>query len=203
MTAMTVGVAAVGVASGSEEAGLPCAFTVGPCTGGAGDEMSRTCRPVSVVRPAANVRPVIAIFEPENLTLYRILYLVHLVSIVAAFGPLFFYPRMHRAGETQAMAALHMKLVFPSLVVLWVAGMGMAGVAKFSLGSMHWITITIVLWLAALLVSWFLIRPAIHDTSDDARKKMAMGVGITHLVFVVSLLLMIFKPFVDGRYVLN
>ena len=30
-----------------------------------------------------------------------------------------------------------------------------------------------------------------------------MGIGITHLVFVVSLWLMIFKPFVDGTYVIN
>ena len=156
-----------------------------------------------VERRRASVRCVIAIFQAENFTLYRILYLVHIIAIVGAFGPLFLYPRMHRAGETQAAAALHMKLVFPSLVVLWVAGMGMAGVGKFSLGKMHWITITIVLWIVALAVSWFLIRPATQDTSDDARKKMAMGVGITHLIFVVSLVLMVFKPFVDGTYVIN
>ncbi len=149
------------------------------------------------------VSPVIAIFQAENLTLYRILYFVHILSIIAAFGPLLFYPRMQRAGETSAMAALHMKLVFPGLVVLWVAGMGMAGVAKFSLGEMWWITITIVLWIVALAVSWFLIRPAVADSSEDATKKMSMGVGITHLVLVVSLWLMIFKPFVDGTYVLN
>lgn len=151
----------------------------------------------------ASVRDVIAIFQAENFTLYRLLYLVHILAIVAAFGPLFLYPRMHRAGETQAMAALHMKLVFPSLVVLWVAGMGMAGVGKFSLGEMHWITISIVLWIGALVVSWFLIRPAVSDASPDARTKMAMGVGITHLIFVVSLVLMVFKPFVEGYYVIN
>ena len=147
---------------------------------------------------------MIAIWDgADNQTLYEILYMVHIISIVAAFGPLFLYPRMKRAGEVSAIAALHMRLVFPSLVLLWVAGMGMAGVAKFSLGEMHWITITIVLWLVALAVSWFLIRPAIADSSEDATKKMSMGIGITHLVFVVSLWLMIFKPFVDGTYVIN
>jgi hypothetical protein len=146
---------------------------------------------------------VIAIFQAENFTLYRLLYLVHILAIVAAIGPLFLYPRMQRAGETQAIAALHMKLVFPGLVVLWVAGMGMAGVAKFSLGEMHWITSTIALWLIALLASWFLIRPAIGDGSPDARKKMSMGVGITHLIFVISLVLMIFKPFVEGYWIVK
>ena len=146
---------------------------------------------------------MIAIFLNENQTLVRLLYFVHIVGVVGAFGPLFLYPRMQRAGETTAMAALHMKLAFPSLVILWVAGMGMAGVNKFSLGSMYWITITIVLWVVALAVSWFLIRPAVSDTSEDARKKMAAGIGVTHLIFVVSLWLMIFKPFVDGTYVFN
>ncbi len=151
-----------------------------------------------------SVTHVIAIWDAaDNQTLYEILYMVHLISIVAAFGPLFLYPRMKRAGEVSAIAALHMKLVFPALVLLWVAGMGMAGIGKFSLGEMHWITITIALWLVALAVSWFLIRPAISDESDDAVKKMSMGIGITHLVFVVSLWLMIFKPFVDGTYVFN
>ncbi|MFN3254848.1 MAG: hypothetical protein ACE37B_04065 [Ilumatobacter sp.] len=146
---------------------------------------------------------MIAIFLNENQTLVRILYLIHIVTVVGAFGPLFLYPRMQRAGETTAMAALHMKLAFPSMVILWVAGMGMAGINKFNLAETYWITATIVLWAIALAVSWFLIRPAVSDASAEARKKMSMGIGITHLIFVVSLWLMIFKPFVDGTYVLN
>lgn len=153
--------------------------------------------------PAGSVRLVIAIFLNESQTLVKLLYLVHILSVVAAFGPLFLYPRMQRAGETSAMAALHMKLVFPALIVLWVVGMGMAGVNKFALAEMWWITITIALWISAVAVSWFLIRPATSDTSDDAKKKMSMGIGITHLIFVISLVLMIFKPFVDGTYVIN
>jgi hypothetical protein len=146
---------------------------------------------------------VIAIFLNESQTLVKLLYLVHVLSIVAAFGPLFLYPRMQRAGETSAMAALHMKLVFPALILLWVVGMGMAGVNKFALAEMWWITITIALWIGSVAVSWFLIRPAISDTSDDAKKKLSMGIGITHLILVISLVLMIFKPFVDGTYVFN
>lgn len=146
---------------------------------------------------------MIAIFLNENQTLVKLLYLVHVLSIVAAFGPLFLYPRMQRAGETSAMAALHMKLVFPALILLWVVGMGMAGVNKFALAEMWWITITIALWIGSVAVSWFLIRPAISDTSDDAKKKMSMGIGITHLILVISLVLMIFKPFVDGTYAFN
>ena len=144
-----------------------------------------------------------AIFLNESQTLVKLLYFVHVLSIVAAFGPLFLYPRLQRAGETSAMAALHMKLVFPALILLWVVGMGMAGVNKFALAEMWWITITITLWVGTVAVSWFLIRPAIIDTSDNAKKKMSMGIGITHLTLVASLVLMIFKPFVDGTYAFN
>ena len=144
-----------------------------------------------------------AIFLNESQTLVKLLYFVHVLSIVAAFGPLFLYPRLQRAGETSAMAALHMKLVFPALILLWVVGMGMAGVNKFALAEMWLITITITLWVGTVAVSWFLIRPAISDTSDNAKKKMSMGIGITHLTLVASLVLMIFKPFVDGTYAFN
>ncbi|MEZ7960997.1 MAG: hypothetical protein QMC04_03630 [Ilumatobacter sp.] len=146
---------------------------------------------------------MIAIFLNESQTLVKLLYLVHVLSIVAAFGPLFLYPRMQRAGETSAMATLHLKFVFPALILLWVVGMGMAGVNKFALAEMWWVTITIALWIGSVAVSWFLIRPAISDTSDDAKKKMSMGIGITHLILVASLVLMIFKPFVEGNYVFN
>ena len=140
-----------------------------------------------------SVPPVLAIID-SNDTVTQLLYLLHILSAIAAFGPLFLYPRMQRAGETQAMAALHMKLAFPALVVLWVAGMGMAGTQKISLGGTWFVTITIVLWLIALAVSWLLIRPAVADTSEQARKTMAMGIGITHLILVIALYFMIFKP---------
>lgn len=142
---------------------------------------------------------MIAIIESTD-TVTRVLYLVHILSAIAAFGPLFLYPRLLRAGETQAVAALHMKLAFPALIVLWVVGMGMAGTQKISLGGTWFVTISIVLWIVALAASWFLIRPAIADNSADALKMMSMGIGITHLVLIITLYLMIFKP---GGYEFN
>ena len=146
------------------------------------------------------VPPVLAILVPENNDLYRILHYVHLLAAIMAFGPLFFYGRLQRAGAAAEVARLHMRLVFPALVVLWVAGMGMAGVGKMSLAGTPFVTATIVLWLAALAVSWFMIRPALHDSGVDARRIMVAGVGITHVVLAVSMYLMIFKP---GGYSFN
>ena len=125
---------------------------------------------------------------------YQIFGLLHVLCAIVAFGPLFLYPRLQRAGETQAVAALHMKLVFPALTLLWVLGMGMAGFGKFKLAEMHWLTGSIAIWAAMMAVSWFLIKPSLTDTSDDARKKMAAGIGSTHLLLVVALYLMVFQP---------
>jgi hypothetical protein len=127
-------------------------------------------------------------------TTYQIFGLLHILAAFCAFGPLFLYPRLQRAGETRAIAQLHMRFVFPALVVVWVLGMGMAGIGEYDLAETWWMTSAIVVWLAMTVVSWFLIRPAITDTSDAARGKMASGIGITHLLLVVSLWLMIFQP---------
>ncbi len=144
--------------------------------------------------------PVLAILVPENNDLYRILYFVHVLAAIATVRAVVPDPRLRRAGANAEVARLHMRLVFPALVILWVAGMGMAGVGKISLAGTPFITSTIVLWLAALAISWFMIRPALTETGDDTRKIMAAGIGITHLILVVSLYLMIFKP---GGYEFN
>lgn len=146
---------------------------------------------------AAGIVPAIvpAVFGILPLsTGYQILGLLHILAAICAFGPLFLYPKLQRSGETQAMAWIHMRFVFPALVLLWVLGMGMAGVESYDMANTPWMTASIVVWLVTLAVSWFLIRPAITDTSDSARGKLAAGVGITHLLLLVALWMMIFQP---------
>ncbi len=139
------------------------------------------------------VPAVLAIYDFLG-TDYQLLGLLHVLAAILAFGPLFLYPSMQKSGDTQTMARMHMRMVFPSLIALWVLGMGMAGVGKYDLAENHWMTGSILIWLVLVAVSWFLIRPATKDTGDDARKRMAMGSGITHVLLVVALVLMIFKP---------
>ncbi len=127
-------------------------------------------------------------------TTYQLLGLLHVLAAICAFGPLFLYSRLQRNGETQAIASLHMKFVFPSLTLLWVLGMGLAGVGKYDLAETHWVTGAIVVWLVTMVVSWFLIRPSIGDSSEAARKKLSAGIGVTHLTLIVGLWLMIFQP---------
>ena len=126
---------------------------------------------------------------------------MHLFSAIAAFGPLFLYPRLHRAGETSRSPGCTCDFVFPALVVLWVAGMGMAGVGKISLAGTPFITATIVLWLVRARRELVPDPPGPQRARRELRSRScAMGVGITHLILVVSMYLMIFKP---GGYSFN
>jgi len=126
---------------------------------------------------------------------YRLMALAHIAAAIVAFGPLMLYPSLRRNGETQTMAASHMKMTFPALVLLWVLGMGLAGMSEDAYKmSQTWLSLSLIDWAIMVAVSWFLIRPAIADTSDAARGKLAAGVGITHLGMVIGLALMIWKP---------
>lgn len=125
---------------------------------------------------------------------YQILGLLHILAAIVAFGPLFLYPPLQRAGETQTIAKLHMWLVFPALVLVWALGMGLAGVGEYDMANTTWMTVSILVWLVTLAVSWFLIRPGLLDEGEGARKKMAAGIGVTHILLIVTLFLMVFKP---------
>ena len=126
---------------------------------------------------------------------YQILGLLHILTAISAFGPMFLYPGLKKAGETTTIARLHMRLTFPSLVLLWVLGMGLAGMSEDAYElTQTWLALSIVIWAVLVVVSWLLIRPAITDESPSAVAKMAAGTGVTHLLLVVGLILMVWKP---------
>jgi hypothetical protein len=126
---------------------------------------------------------------------YKTMALLHILTATVAFGPLFLYPGLRKNGETQTMASMHMRMTFPALILLWVFGMGLAGMSDsvYEL-SQTWLALSILVWVILVAVSWFLIRPAITDTSESATSKLAAGTGITHLGLVIGLVLMIWKP---------
>lgn len=139
------------------------------------------------------MRAVIAILL--DTTGYRIMAMLHILAAIVAFGPLFLYPGLRKAGETSTLAAMHMRLTFPALVVLWVLGMGLAGMSEDAYElSQTWLVLSILNWVVLIAVSWFLIRPAIADTGESATARLAAGTGITHLGLVIGLVLMVWKP---------
>ncbi len=125
----------------------------------------------------------------------EVLGFLHILAVIAAFGPLFVYPSMQRAGASAELAKLHVRLTLPALVLVWVFGMGLVGTSKDNFAmSDTWIVLSLAAWVALVAVSWLLIRPALSDTGDAARSKLAAGVGATHLLATVVLYLMVFKP---------
>jgi hypothetical protein len=127
--------------------------------------------------------------------IYNVFLIAHIVTATLAFGPLFLYPRLRRNGETTTIAAMHMRLVFPSLAIMWVLGMGLSGLSGGTHKVAHlWISLSIVNWAILMIISWFLIKPAITDATDAGKSKLAAGTGITHLLLIFGLYLMVFKP---------
>lgn len=146
-----------------------------------------------VGRSLGRFDPVLAILDIS--TGYQLLGFLHILAAVVAFGPLFIYPSMQRAGAGGEVARLHLRLSFPALVVVWVLGMAMVGMSDNAIEmSETWVVLSIVAWVVLVTVSWFLIRPALTDSSEAARSKLAAGIGTTHLLTVAVLYLMVFKP---------
>jgi uncharacterized membrane protein len=136
---------------------------------------------------------VLAIFPIS--TGYEVVGLLHLLAVVIAFGPLFFYPSLQRAGAGATVAKLHLRLSLPALALAWVFGMALVGMSDEAIEmSETWVILAIIGWVVLMVVSWFLIRPALTDTSVAAKGRLAMGIGITHLLLIVLLYLMVFKP---------
>jgi hypothetical protein len=131
----------------------------------------------------------------------KIMGVLHIAAVVAAFGPVLVYPTLRKAGDRAALARLHTRIGLPALFLMWIFGMGLAGLSKPEGGdelvfkvSQTWLTLAIVDWVALMAVGWFLIRPAISDSTAKADARFSAGIGITHLGLVVGLVLMIWKP---------
>ena len=136
---------------------------------------------------------MLAIYDISNG--YQVLGVLHILAAVVAFGPLFIYPSMQRAGAGAEVARLHLRLSLPALVLSWVFGMGLVGMSDDAIEmSQTWIVLSLLCWVAAVAISWFLIRPSLGDNSESARSKLAAGIGASHLVAVVVIYLMVFKP---------
>jgi len=149
--------------------------------------------------PRPSVADVLAILDIS--TGYKIIGTLHILAAIIAFGPLFLYPALQRAGAGAKIARLHLRMTLPALAVTWALGMGLVGMSKpegsddaiFKM-SQTWIILALIAWVILMLVGWFMIRPALSDDSPTARGRLASGVGISHLLLVVLVYLMVFKP---------
>lgn len=142
--------------------------------------------------------------------LYRVVYLLHIVAIVVAFAAAIVNPRLGGLAKRSDAAtattinrfvvdgskAIH----FPALVLVGLFGIVLVLLSEGDLYdfSQAWISIAFVLWFAMMGVLWFLMIPAERRLADGPaeadEKKVAMFGGILHLLFLLMLIDMVWKP---------
>ena len=139
-----------------------------------------------------------------NSTGYKIVLLIHVLAVIVGFAPLWLTPVMIRltaAGDKAAADGLEVSILrfsLPGIGLAGILGFGLAGMSeKYYRMSQTWLSIAAVLWVVLLALLFFVARPAIkafRDGDAAARGRIMMATGISHLILVVMLYLMIFKP---------
>jgi uncharacterized membrane protein len=139
-----------------------------------------------------------------NSTGYKIVLLIHVLAVIVGFAPLWLTPllvRLTAAGDKAAADGLEVSILRFSL-----PGIGIAGFLGFALAGMSdkaykmsqsWLSIAAVLWVVLLALLFTVARPAIkafRDGDAAARSRIMIATGISHIILLVTLYLMIFKP---------
>lgn len=129
---------------------------------------------------------------------YKVFLFVHVLAVIAAFGPGLLYSVGVRGGIHRELTDVHTRISIPAVVVVGIAGFGLVGLSdkawKFD---QAWVSLGALVWLLVVLDAVLLLRPALASATvgnDKAKGKVAMATGLLHLGMVVALLLMVFKP---------
>ena len=141
---------------------------------------------------------------------YKVMLVLHLLAVVVGFAPAWLTPllvRLTANGDTAAADGLETSILrfsLPGIALAGLLGFGLAGMSKFGDAaeplykmSQPWLSTAILLWLILLAVIAFVARPAIkafRGGDAKARGMIMMSTGITHLILVVMIVLMVWKP---------
>lgn len=153
---------------------------------------------------------------------YKILFAIHILAIIAAFGPLFTsrmlnHQAIKRTGEdARVFASIPMavtnRISMPAFITAVIAGLGLVGASKdLYKFSQAWVSYAFSLVLVIALVYYFMLRPAQkrlvaavqngtpEEHANDAAIRSAKAVGaaatgLIHLCMVGLVLLMVWKP---------
>lgn len=146
----------------------------------------------------------------SNDALYQIVFLLHILSAIVAFAPAFSWPivnvQLRRRGssvpsEVAGQVAVNDAIVHgPALAVAGALGVIMIalsdGIYEFS---QLWVSLAFLVWFALLGVLYGVLVPAGRKAAVDgpdspSAKRASMAGGIIHLLLVVMLVVMIWKP---------
>jgi len=134
-------------------------------------------------------------FAATTDTGYRIILLIHIASVVLAFGPNFVGPILRRNGATDVgMAKTTRAVQLPSIAITFLSGILLIVLSGevFSFEK-PWVSTAFLVTIAAGVVM-FLLAAAYEKADKAAEKMIGMYSGILHLLLVVALVMMIWKP---------
>jgi hypothetical protein len=135
-------------------------------------------------------------------TPYRIVLLLHILSVIVAFGPLFLVPLVTRGADGPSASEAAWKYLTrfgtPALVLAGFFGMALLGMSdKVYKFSQSWVGVALLIWIIDVGLFVFGLLPAQRKlSSGDAEggRLAPMFTGIIHLSLLVMLYLMIWKP---------
>lgn len=140
---------------------------------------------------------------------YRVFFLLHILAIIVAFAPGFVWPvitaRLRKEGGqplgptmSKIQAGNTVRVHGPALLAAGVFGFGLIGLSdkawKFS---QSWVSIAMVLWFVMLGVVYGLLAPAERKAGkgdEAAEQRVAMFGGMLHVLLLLMLIDMIWKP---------
>lgn len=134
---------------------------------------------------------------------YDVMLVLHLLFVVAAFAPAFVWPVLNRQARTSGQSSLVGSLLDPMMHGGSLVLAGLFGILTVVLSddvfkfSQSWISLAFVLWFLMLGVFFAGLIPAqgaVKDNKPDADKRLAMFYGGMHLLLLVQIIVMVWKP---------
>lgn len=148
---------------------------------------------------------IVAVGGPGS-SLYKFIYLLHILTIIVAFAPAAAHPLLvaQSTGSPARPALLGYlyrntnRVYGPALVAVGLVGIALIlvsdGVWAFSQG---WVTGAFVVWIAMNGVLHGLLRPAegrLAGGDEGALRRVELGGQLLTVLLLVMLVLMIWKP---------
>ncbi|HWJ97302.1 MAG TPA: hypothetical protein VNQ33_04025 [Acidimicrobiales bacterium] len=139
---------------------------------------------------------------------YNVMLLLHILAVIVAFAPAFVWPfasvKLKKEGKPvgPAIGALAAgntaKIHGPALVLVGLFGFGLVGMSdKYIKFDQSWVMAAMVVWFLMLGIIFGMMLPAEKKSAggdESADKLVSMAGGIMHLLLLVMLYLMVFKP---------
>ncbi len=143
-------------------------------------------------------------------TVYNIVALLHVLTILVALAPVFVHPLLRRqmraaGGDGHqhlvvAMAANARRLYSPALIVAGLLGIALVEMSEDAISMTEgWVIAAILIWVAMNGILHGMIRPALkaqgaEGASEGTDRRLEVGSALLSIAFTVQLILMIWQP---------